>query len=227
MKKHLSVLLFISCNFYLLIYNHSQLFAVDFNFVREGNHYWFGQGDETTKRPIFVFSNDSVIQKEDETRYVSYPYLRYNINWTSDCQLKLGDSWIGKHVTQTSDGKILFFNANGDTISLLLEVFIKSPLTAFTYSNGDVLKVHGVERKDTVLFGIKDVVDVFDVWRENSDGLIQNDPVNEMQIMVSKNLGVIAMPAFYLLDVQQFDAIFGSEKFEIYHLVGIETDSMS
>ena len=131
--KNLTILLIIS---YLCLSFLSKLYAVDFNFVRGGNHYWFAQGDVTTQRPVFVFSNDSVIQKEDEIRYVSYPYLRYNFNPTMECEFMLGDSWIGKHVTQKSDGKMLFFNADGDTISLLLEVFIKSPLTAFTYSNG-------------------------------------------------------------------------------------------
>ncbi|MFI5196347.1 MAG: hypothetical protein ACHQD8_04595, partial [Chitinophagales bacterium] len=181
MKRVLLILILFSA-YFSKAQNYQCLQSGVKHYFTNGNGYLRGIRIDSVKT-----SGSDVIYYPFHTSRGRYPYAA-GFNALLDSN---GGSWLGKKVIQRNNGTFLFDNLWGDTVIINTQasigdtwVFCKDTSSLYYYAN--VLSIDTM----TVL-GVLDTVKTIIINAYNGTTLITADPVNNFQIVLSKNHGFV------------------------------------
>lgn len=170
---------------------------------------------ENSEKQIKALRIDSVKVGVDT---VFYPFATIQ-EVSRNCFSPYKASWLGEKVVVKPDGTNLFFNRDGDTITLKTRARINESWIAF--QRGDDFRVKATVQSvglDTFL-GLTDSLKTISLTVIDKSGNELSHPLNSLQLKVSKNYGFVKTLNFYLLpDIEVHDT---QEKFECLSLVGL------
>jgi hypothetical protein len=160
---------------------------------------------------------DSVIIQNDK---VLYPFTQIQ-QLDYDCFSPLIASWIGKKVIVKESGNNCFFNKHNDTIMIKTSARINDKWVAFQIKDSLTIEASVIAHDKMNFLGLADSVKVigFQAYDENMASL--DFAINEMNIQISKNYGLIKTFNFYLFP--NFKVAYSAEQFEEYDLIGLSS----
>ncbi|MBW6533516.1 MAG: T9SS type A sorting domain-containing protein [Mariniphaga sp.] len=144
---------------------------------------------------IIGFRVDSVKISPDT---ILYPFATIQEISPDGCFSPYEASWIGKKVVIKQDGSNLFFNRNGDTISLKTQAQIDESWIAFHCADNFQVeaKVKSVSFED--FLGLKDSVKTITFQVIGKQGNTIDHDLNNLKVKISKNYGFVETLNFYL-----------------------------
>jgi hypothetical protein len=179
----------------LLIQNAS---GQDYKAIRAGGESLFIDQVYNNQLAIRI---DSTSLLNDELQYFNFKQIRPVLE--SDCFTPFGTSWLGDPVTELSDGTFLFRNVDSNTGELKGTITIRSKASLFEKWNlylypqsSDRVEAEITSIQVMSFLGLSDTVKVISLTRKDAQGMVVQDPVNDKEIHLSKNYGLIQLPKF-------------------------------
>ena len=170
---------------------------------------------ENSEKQIKALRIDSV---KTDTDSVFYPFATIQ-EVSINCFSPYKASWIGEKVVIKPDGTNLFFNRDGDTITLKTRARINESWIAF--QRGDDFRVKAIVQSNGLetFLGLTDSVKTITLTVIAPNGNTLSHPLNSLHLKISKNYGFVQTLNFYLLpDIEVHDT---QEKLENLSLVGL------
>ncbi|NDC41744.1 MAG: hypothetical protein EBZ77_09375, partial [Chitinophagia bacterium] len=152
---------------------------------------------------------DSVTTYSDSTIYFPYHTAR-GIDYRRTGMLDTnGGSWVGQRVTRLNDGTFLFGTLLRDTFILKTQARMGDIWTAYSDSSSIFYRAQ-VVREDTLSFsGITDSVKTILIRAMNGSGVVPGLTADSLQIIISKNNGLVQVPDLYTFPYQASSYPFG------------------
>jgi len=164
---------------------------------------------------------DSVAAEGDDTIYYPMHNIREFDDW---CLTPEGSSWIGEKIVIKSNGEWHFFNNGMDTIVIHTKAIQGDRWKMYSDENliveAEVILIGKIN-----FLGISDTIKniVLDVYDSNHN-IINDHPISNMGIWLSKNYGLTKTPNFYFIpDHQEY---FLYESLEEYELAGLDNPEL-
>ena len=170
---------------------------------------------ENSEKQIKALRIDSV---KTDTDSVFYPFATIQ-EVSENCFSPYKASWMGEKVVVKPDGTNLFFNRDGDTITLHTCTRLNESWIAF--QNGDDFRV-----KATVLsigletfLGLTDSVKTISLTVIDKNENTLEHPLNNLQLKISKSFGFLKTLNFYLFP--DITVRYPADRLEPFSLVGL------
>jgi hypothetical protein len=150
---------------------------------------------------------------------ILYPFATIQEISPDGCFSPYEASLIGKKVVIKPDGSNLFFNRNGDTISLKTQAQIDESWIAFLRADNFQVeaKVKSVSFED--FLGLKDSVKTITFRVIGKQGNTIDHDLNSLKVKISKNYGFVETLNFYLFP--DFIVNYPPDRLEQYTLAGL------
>jgi hypothetical protein len=174
---------------------------------------------ENSDNQIKALRIDSV---KVDTDSVFYPFTTIQ-EVSKNCFLPHKASWIGEKAVIKPNGTNLFFNREGDTITLKTQAYVHETWIAF--QQGDDFrvkaKVQSIELEN--FMGLTDTVKTISLTAIDQNGNTLRHALNKLMIKISKTYGFVKTLNFYLFP--DITVHYTDERLENYSLIGL-TDPM-
>ncbi|MES2703332.1 MAG: T9SS type A sorting domain-containing protein [Bacteroidota bacterium] len=119
-----------------------------------------------------------------------------------------GGSWVGKKVVKLNDGTFLFDNYWGDTVLLKTQANVGDSWVFYSDA-GAVYYRAAVTAKDTMsVLAAVDSVKRITVSAYNSSGPLTTDPMNGLEIVLSKEHGFVQVCDLYMFPYHKPDSVY-------------------
>ncbi len=165
--------------------------AQNYNCFQSSNKGYFMNGNNYV-RGIRI---DSV--KSAGSDSVFYPYRTQRISYYLSTSLgtgfqidTLGASWLGKNVIKHSDGTFIFDNF-WDTVFIKTQAHTGDTWTFFNDTTRFSYKAIVVAEDTMTVLGVVDSIKKINIIADSGSIINTNDPVNNFQIILSKNHGFV------------------------------------
>jgi hypothetical protein len=170
---------------------------------------------ENSEKQIKALRIDSVKADADS---VFYPFATIQ-EVSKNCFSPYKASWIGEKVVVKPDGINLFFNREGDTITLKTRARIKETWIAFQRADNFRVKAT-VQSIELVNFlGLADSVKTITLTVTDLNENTVNHALNKLKVKISKTYGFIETLNFYLFP--DITVRYPNDRLEVYSLVGL------
>lgn len=128
-------------------------------------------------------------------------------------------SWIGKNIIIKNDGSNLFFNREGETITIKNQAKLNESWLAYQRTDSFQVKasVHNIDLEE--FLGLEDSVKTIAFSVLNQFGDTISHKLNNLKVKISKNYGFVETLNFYLFP--DFTVHYPSDRLENYTLVGL------
>jgi len=170
---------------------------------------------ENSGKQIKALRIDSVKVDADS---VFYPFATIQ-EVSKNCFSPYKASWIGEKVVVKPDGTNLFFNRDGDTITLKTRARIKETWIAFQRADNFRVKAT-VQSIELVNFlGLTDSVKTITLTVTDLNENTVNHALNKLKLKISKTYGFVETLNFYLFP--DFASYYIADELKAYSLVGL------
>jgi len=172
--------------------------AQNYEAVKTDASYYFY---DSSANHLIAVKIDSVAQSGDDILYFNFPQIRPNED--AFCHIPNGASWLGDPVTQKPGGIFLFRTIDSQSGNQTDTMVIKTQsslnetwkFSNFPFSN-DIIEAQVIAIANTTFLGIVDSVKIITLTRKDAAGLVVPDAINDEEIRLSKNYGLIRLPKF-------------------------------
>ena len=170
---------------------------------------------ENSEKQIKALRIDSV---KTDTDSVFYPFATIQ-EISENCFSPYKASWLGEKVVVKPDGTNLFFNRDGDTITLKTRARLNESWIAF--QRGDDFRVKAkVQSVGLEAFlGLTDSVKTITLTVIDKNENTLENPLNNLQLKISKTFGFIKTLNFYLFP--DITVRYPADRLETFSLVGL------
>lgn len=170
---------------------------------------------ENSEKQIKALRIDSVKAVTDS---VFYPFATIQ-RISESCISPYKASWIGEKVVIKPDGTNLFFNRDGDTITM--KTHARGNETWIAFQRGDDFRVKATVQSVGLenFLGLTDSVKTITLTVTDKNGNPQQHSLNNLKLKISKTYGFIEPLNFYLFP--DITVSFPADRLEIYSLVGL------
>ena len=175
---------------------------------------------ENTERHIKALRIDSV---KTDTDSVFFPFAIIQ-RVSESCISPYKASWMGEKVVVKPDGTNLFFNRDGDTITLKTRA--RTNETWIAYQRGNDFSVKATVQSvglETIL-GLTDSVKTITLSVIDQNENTLEHPLNNLKLKISKTYGFIETLNFYLFP--DITVSFPANRLEVYSLVGLNNPNV-
>ncbi len=190
----------------LLAGNHCN--AQNYACLQNGTPHYFINGNGYL-RGIRI---DSVKTYPDSTVYYPFhtPRGAYNISPGPPAVLnKDGGSWLGKKVTQLTDGTFIFDNYFTDSIVVIQTQAKAGDSWVFYKDTGSLYYNATVVSTDTMtVLGSVDSIKQILITAQNAAGVVPSDSLNNLKITLSKNSGFVQVFDLYTFPYHKPDSAY-------------------
>lgn len=153
-----------------------------------------------------------------QTDSILFPFHNIEEVDPDECYDIKGASWMGKKIIIGNDGRNLFFNKNADTIKINTQAYLGHKWIAFR-ADQKIIQAE-ITKHDTLSFlGLTDSVKNISFQVYNTMMVPINHGLNDMELILSKNHGLIRTFNFQLFPDYHYDDIYRQD-FAEYELVG-------
>ncbi|WP_027420712.1 T9SS type A sorting domain-containing protein [Crocinitomix catalasitica] len=157
---------------------------------------------------------DSTHLVDEDSIFYSFQTFRRN---TDTCEVLISPCWLGEKVIVETNGTNLFFNNNGDTITILTQAELNDTFTVYTYPTGEFIKGWISSIIEEEILGVLDSVKTISLF-SNSDEFNLIDP----EFKIGKLTGFTTIYPFYTFP-EAYQPIYTDEKmYQPLKLVGSE-----
>lgn len=178
-----------------------------FSFVAVAQDYQLFNADS---KKVFMTSDiyassyslafDSVSVSPSGEMYFPYKKLAFWLGgvqsecivWSGECYERNSPGWMGNYILHNQDDQYMFLNYAGDT---LLFDFTLAPIESHTFYQDSIQRFsisQAAIPMDTIQFGnVVDSVRIFHVSHTDLQGNFINSPLNNFEIIIGKQLGLI------------------------------------
>lgn len=193
---------------FLLLLAGNQCNAQNYACLQNGVTHYFINGNGYL-RGIRI---DSVKTNPDSTVYYPFhtPRGAYNISPGPPAVLnKDGGSWLGKKVTQLTDGTFIFDNYFTDSIVVIQTQAKAGDSWVFYKDTGSLYYNATVVSTDTMtVLGSVDSVKQILITAQNAAGVVPSDSLNNFKISLSKNSGFVQVFDLYTFPYHKPDSAY-------------------
>jgi N-acetylneuraminic acid mutarotase len=170
---------------------------------------------ENSEKQIKALRIDSVKADSDS---VFYPFATIQ-KISESCISPYKASWIGEKVVVKPDGTNLFFNRDGDTITLKTRARLNESWIAF--QRGDDFRVKATVQSVGLktFLGLTDSVKTISLTVTDKNENTLEHTLNNQKLRISKNYGFVETFNFYLFP--EITVSFPADRFDVYSLVGL------
>jgi hypothetical protein len=177
-------------------------FSQNYQVFNSGDTKLYEQNQNSDIRAIRVDSTafqdgDSIFYFNSTARQVEFSCFTLN-----------GSSWMGNHVRIKSDGTSLFFNSEGDTISIETQAEVDAPWTCFEKDEISITATV-INTSTQELFGQTTSVKTIGFEAFDMEGNSASGPINDKTIELSEDFGLNQALNFYAFP----------DSFELYYEV--------
>jgi hypothetical protein len=166
-------------------------FAQNYQCVYDGGEYDFI--DQANY--IQAIRIDSVRTIGADMYYYNFNTVRLNTE-SGWCYDPYGASWIGRYVIVNLDGYNYFFNINDDTIGINTLAALDESWICYRFANDNYIEATVVAIDALDFIGITDTVKTIQFQAKDSSGNPISHPVNEQQLKLSKEHGLVQLVNF-------------------------------
>jgi len=172
--------------------------AQDYKALKTDAGYYFY---DSVANDMIAIRIDSVAISGADILYFNFPQIRPTEN--SFCYISDGASWLGDPVIEKPGGIFLFKSINSQTGIQTDTLVIKTQATlneewkfaGFPFSTDHIdAQVTAIE--NISFLGLTDSVKIITLTRKDASGLVVPDAINNEEIRLSKNYGLIRLPKF-------------------------------
>jgi hypothetical protein len=206
MKKHLLTTVILSLLFL-------GAFAQEFQSVNSGREAYFSfAGYDFSFLKIDsskVYNGDSVVYPSRSLERVDYR-----------CYSRFAPSWAGSKIIVQNDGTNIYFNHNNDSIVIKTKAALNEKWTAYKIAGSISIIAEVIECKYDLVLGLEDSVKTIHFQVLDSAENPIDDPVNQMQLMLSRHYGWTKALNFNLFPNLEAD-YFPYQYFQSCELIGI------
>jgi hypothetical protein len=172
----------------------------------DASYYFYSSIDNS----LIAISIDSVESMNGDNYYYNFHQIRPTE--VGGCYTGLGSSWLGDPIIEKPGGKFIFRKINSENGIPYDSIFIKTRallgdswrLLDFS-QNSEYIQgnITAIEYKEFI--GLTDSVKIITLTHRDGYGQLISDPINNKEIWLSKNYGLIQLPKFenfpYLTDL--------------------------
>ena len=209
MKKLIS-LAFIICSYACVAQNYQCLQYGPINYFLNGNGY------------IRAMRIDSMRASGSDTIY--YPYHTQRRSY-SPCYMLTnppvdsnGGSWLGKNVIKQADGTFLFDNMWNDTVIIKTQAVLGDTWSFFNDTTVFSYKATVTAVDTMTVLGSLDSIKKITIEADSAGMVNTLDPVNNFQIVLSKNHGFVKAIDLYTFPYHRPDSVNAYRQFFDYYL---------
>jgi len=184
----------------------------DYQSIKSDADYFFSDGIHCK-----TISIDSIAIYNDSLTLYNYPVFSYDNE--TNCYTNNAPSWIGRKMTALPDGENIFFNMNGQFITIETLAGINETWTCFSFNSGSFIMAKVESHEQMEFLGFTDNVKTitFQAMDELANPIAHE--VNDMYLLLSQNYGFIRTINFNLFpDLYDY---FHEEACHEYELCGI------
>jgi hypothetical protein len=172
--------------------------AQDYKALKTDAGYYFY---DSVANDMIAIRIDSVAISGADMLYFNFPQIRPTEN--SFCYISDGASWLGDPVIEKPGGIFLFKSINSqtgiqtDTLVIKTQATLNEEwkFTSFPFST-DHIDAQVTALVNMTFIGLTDSVKIITLTRKNASGLVVPDAINNEEIRLSKNYGLIRLPKF-------------------------------
>jgi hypothetical protein len=172
--------------------------AQNYKAVKTDASYYFY---DSSLNDMIAIKIDSIAMSGDDILYFNFPQIRPNDD--SFCHIPDGASWLGDPVTEKPGGIFLFRTIDSQSGNQTDTMVIKTQsslnetwkFSNFPYSN-DYIEAQVTAIVNMTFLGLVDSVKIISLTRKDVSGLVVPDAINNEEIRLSKNYGLIRLPKF-------------------------------
>ena len=177
--------------------------AQNFQCLQAGVKHYFTNGNGYL-RGIRI---DSV--KTVGSDFIYYPFLTLrNPYWHGTPLDSNGGSWLGKNVTQTSDGTFLFDNLWHDTVVIKTQAHLGDSWVFYNDSTALYYMANVIGIDTMSVLGVVDSIKKILITANNPSGIVTTDPVDSFQIILSQNNGFVHIFDLYTFPYHKPDTVY-------------------
>lgn len=183
---------------------------IPMGFISADNHYPFGPTETVALRALQITLSGS---KKDGVYYKNHSETHdnnySNFHFFDDCVSPSKLSWIGNDVFLREDGYNIFFNRQHDSIFINTQAQQDESFVFYNFPDGSYFLATISDHNFLSFLDISDSAKTISLQFYNSDNQPEFSPLNEKEIIITKNYG------FYkTLNFRDFPD-FGEETFQV------------
>jgi hypothetical protein len=181
------------------------VFSQDYNCFQTGRNYFVDSFDYL--RAIRI---DSIVSAGGNTIY--YPFHTPRGNYFSNPNLDFtGGSWLGKRVIKTTDGTYYFDNIWNDTTVIKTQANVGDSWMFFNDTTSRYYMALLQSRDTMTVLGSLDSIKTILITAHDISGIVQSDPVDSFQIILSKNHGFVQIFDLYTFPYHPANAPYNND----------------
>jgi hypothetical protein len=203
MKKHLAAIFLISLLF-------SESYAQDFQSINSGREAYFSLN--------YILKIDSLTEHNGDSIFYPIRSLERDDN---GCYSAAAPSWAGSKIIVRKDGTNIYFNHNNDSIVIKTKAELNEKWTAFQIADSISIMAEVIECKYNSVLELDDSVKTIRFQVLDSAANLVDNPVNQMQLMLSQHFGWTKALNFNLFPNLEADEYYPGQYFEPCELIGL------
>lgn len=167
----------------VLIFSISPIVGQNYQCLYDHCQYYFFDGEQY--KAVYI---DTILTQGDTLIYPNYTVMQDS---TEECFTKNAPLWIGIKMVVTPSGENIFYNENNEPIIIKPELAMNSDWVCYEFENNDYIKASILDKSQAQFLELTDTVKTVGFQAYHESGEIMTHAVNEMEIQVSKNYGLI------------------------------------
>lgn len=165
--------------------------AQNYRMLHANSEYFFEEADWITG-----LKNDSVAAAGADSVFYPYRTLFYNDTTSSHCNVTPDHpTWAGSRIIASPSLRYTWFNLTGDSIHFHPAAGYNDTFTVYRYPSGNLITAFLSSKGIMNVAGAQDSVKVFTMRTVSPSGNAISGDWNDREVIVSKNNGVVQMPA--------------------------------
>jgi len=160
-------------------------------------------------------NGDSIFYPSRSLEYVDYR-----------CYSRFAPSWTGSKIIVQNDGTNIYFNHNNDSIVIKTKAKLNEKWIAYQIAGSISIMAEVIEYKYDSVLGLEDSVKTIHFQVFDSAANPVDNPVNQMQLMLSQHYGWTKALNFNLFPNLEADEYYPEQYFQSCELIGLSNPNV-
>ncbi|MBL7923989.1 MAG: T9SS type A sorting domain-containing protein [Bacteroidia bacterium] len=164
-------------------------------FLQQAQYFYAGQNSISpfiTYSPVQVLHFDALLPSPAKVKYQGFRSPNDTVLTPTACMWSDGESWFSSEALLMQNGREVYFNAAHDSIFVEPGAITGKTWRMYNYLNGDYVEAKVTALFPFPLFSALDSVKVISLERKDNAANMVLDPVNTIQLRVSRDSGWVS-----------------------------------